>query len=129
MSCTLGRKNMSLYNESNALMLTSEVPDGSERPQAPGTIERGELSGRRILALATGAAAAVGISSRAEASVPPFRSYHDVNSYWHGMYQRDLMQAGYRPISVSIYGTSGSPVFAAVWVQKSGPPWRMCSQV
>lgn len=42
----------------------------------------------------------------------------------HADYQQQwdtLVAKGYRPISISVYGERSNPLYAAVWVQKSGP--------
>lgn len=91
------------------------------------SIDSLKLSRRQLLALGASAVVAVAAPRRARA-VPPFRAYHDVSSYWHSVYEKELTGARFRPISVSICGTPSSPAFTAVWVQRSGPAWRMASQ-
>lgn len=35
-----------------------------------------------------------------------------------------LSASGWRPISISVYGGSAEPRYAAIWVQRDGPAWR-----
>jgi CubicO group peptidase (beta-lactamase class C family) len=53
--------------------------------------------------------------------VLPFIATHDRT---HDDYQHQwntLVPQGYRPISISVYGDRSNPLYANVWVQKSGP--------
>ncbi|HEX6811547.1 MAG TPA: serine hydrolase [Planctomycetota bacterium] len=49
------------------------------------------------------------------------QAYHEVTSAQHQAQVQALTNAGYRMISLSLYGTPGSPRYAAVWVQRNGP--------
>ena len=56
------------------------------------------------------------------ASIPAqISAYHEVTSGQHQAQVQALSNAGYRMISLSIYGTVGSPRYAAVWVHRAGP--------
>jgi CubicO group peptidase (beta-lactamase class C family) len=83
------------------------------------------ISRRRLLALGAGAAGSLGVARAASS----FYSYYNAGLQTQTLYQGLLRQAGYRPVSVSIYGNQGSPSFAAVWAQRSGPDWRIATQV
>lgn len=48
-------------------------------------------------------------------------AYHDVDGNGHQTQWNLLSGLGYRPISLSIYGTANAPQYAAVWVQRGGP--------
>lgn len=50
-----------------------------------------------------------------------FRAYHGVNGAQHQTNFNSLVAQGYRMISLSVYGEPGNPLYAAVWVQRSGP--------
>jgi CubicO group peptidase (beta-lactamase class C family) len=52
-----------------------------------------------------------------------FEAYHGVNAAQHQANFNRLSSQGYRMISLSVYGDAGSPLYAAVWVQRSGPAW------
>jgi len=68
----------------------------------------------RQLVLATGfAAAAAAVPAQVDA-------YHDVDSATHQSKINTLGNAGYRPITISAYGTANNLRYAAVWVQRPG---------
>ncbi|MFY9341718.1 MAG: serine hydrolase [Planctomycetota bacterium] len=48
-------------------------------------------------------------------------AYHDQNGAAHQLQHDTLSPLGYRMIALTIYGTTSSPSYAAVWVQRSGP--------
>jgi CubicO group peptidase (beta-lactamase class C family) len=50
-----------------------------------------------------------------------FNAYHDQTSAQHQAQTTALTNAGYRMISLALYGTAGSPRYAAVWVHRNGP--------
>jgi CubicO group peptidase (beta-lactamase class C family) len=52
-----------------------------------------------------------------------FQAYHGVDGAQHQAKFNTLSAQGYRMISLSIYGDSNSPLYAAVWVQRGGPAW------
>ena len=52
-----------------------------------------------------------------------FQAYHGVNGAQHQAKFNTLSSQGYRMISLSVYGDPGSPLYAAVWVQRGGPAW------
>jgi CubicO group peptidase (beta-lactamase class C family) len=52
-----------------------------------------------------------------------FQAYHGVTGAEHQTRFNTLSAQGYRMISLSVYGDSHSPLYAAVWVQRSGPAW------
>ena len=52
-----------------------------------------------------------------------FEAYHGVDAAQHQANFNALSAQGYRMISLSVYGDAGSPLYAAVWVQRSGPAW------
>ncbi|MBL8750820.1 MAG: serine hydrolase [Planctomycetes bacterium] len=62
-------------------------------------------------------AAALLFSSAAIAQV----AYHDVDGAGHQAQWNALSGIGYRPIALSIYGTTTNPQYAAVWVLRAGP--------
>lgn len=56
------------------------------------------------------------------AAVPAqITAYHEATSADHAAHVQNLGAAGYRMITLSIYGTAASPRYAAVWVQRPGP--------
>jgi CubicO group peptidase (beta-lactamase class C family) len=48
-------------------------------------------------------------------------AYHNVSSATHQSNFNSLSKAGYRPISLSVYGTASSLRYAAVWAKRAGP--------
>jgi len=52
-----------------------------------------------------------------------FRAYHGVSAAQHQAEFNTLSAQGYRMISLSVYGDYSSPLYAAVWVQRSGPAY------
>lgn len=48
-------------------------------------------------------------------------AYHDVDGAAHQIQFDTLSNSGYRPIALTAYGTTGSPLYAAVWVHRAGP--------
>ena len=53
-----------------------------------------------------------------------FNAYHGVSAAQHQTNFNHLVAQGYRMISLSVYGDPGNPLYAAVWVQRSGPAWE-----
>ena len=53
-----------------------------------------------------------------------FQAYHGVTSAQHQANFNKFAGQGYRIISLSVYGDPGSPLYAAVWVQRQGPAWE-----
>ena len=51
-------------------------------------------------------------------------AYYDVTGDQHQAHYEWLYAAGYRLISISVYGSALDPRYAAVWVRRSGPQWR-----
>ncbi|MEZ6038835.1 MAG: serine hydrolase [Planctomycetota bacterium] len=51
-------------------------------------------------------------------------AYHDQTLAYHQQQIAALKPAGWRMISLSIYGTVNSPLYAAVWVQRPGPDFQ-----
>ncbi|GAA2607206.1 hypothetical protein [Paractinoplanes durhamensis] len=85
------------------------------------------LSRRALLAgvgLTAGAAAGLlgGAPALAKAG-DAVTAYHGVSGAVHQQRFDSLIQQGYRMISVSVYGSRFSPLYAAVWVQRGGPAW------
>ncbi|KAI9672357.1 MAG: hypothetical protein M1817_003379 [Caeruleum heppii] len=56
-------------------------------------------------------------------ALPAWQFYYDVDSATHQTNYNRWYAAGYRMISISVYGTPPAVRYAAVWVQRSGPPW------
>ena len=54
-------------------------------------------------------------------AVAPYVEYHDVGNVGEAQHVADLTAGGYRPISLTIYGTAAAPRYAAVWVHRGGP--------
>ena len=52
-----------------------------------------------------------------------FQAYHGVDAAQHQANFNRLSAQGYRMISLSVYGDANSPLYAAVWVQRSGTDW------
>ena len=50
-----------------------------------------------------------------------YQAYHGVTAAQHQTNFNKWSSEGYRMISLSVYGDSGHPLYAAVWVQRSGP--------
>lgn len=48
-------------------------------------------------------------------------AYHGKTGNEHQTLSDDLSAKGYRPISLSIYGSTGSLRYAAIWIQRAGP--------
>lgn len=53
-----------------------------------------------------------------------FQAYHGVTGAQHQANFNKWSSQGYRMISLSVYGDPGNPLYAAVWVQRSGPAWQ-----
>ena len=51
------------------------------------------------------------------------KAYHGVTSSEHQTQFNLLSKKGYRMISISVYGSSSNPRYAAVWVLRSGPEY------
>lgn len=55
--------------------------------------------------------------------IPAFEAYHGVSGSTHQWNFNRLVAKGYRIITLSVYGDSTNPLYAAVWVQRGGPAW------
>lgn len=53
----------------------------------------------------------------------PFAAYHGVTSAQHQTNFNNYSKSGFRMISLSVYGSSSSPRYAAVWTKESGPAY------
>lgn len=53
----------------------------------------------------------------------PFVAYHGVTSTQHQANFNKYSGDGFRMISLSVYGSTSSPRYAAVWAKESGPSW------
>lgn len=53
----------------------------------------------------------------------PFVAYHGVTGAQHQTNFNTYSQSGFRMISLSVYGSSSSPRYAAVWTKESGPAY------
>ena len=52
-----------------------------------------------------------------------FSAYHNASTATHQSRFTSLSKAGYRMSSLSVYGSASSPLYAAVWLKRSGPAW------
>lgn len=50
-------------------------------------------------------------------------AYHGVTGAVHQQKFDELGRAGYRIVSISVYGDRADPRYAAVWVKRGGPAW------
>lgn len=50
-------------------------------------------------------------------------AYHDRSGAEHQAYYDQLKPQGYRLISLTMYDDSANPLYAAVWVRRTGPAW------
>jgi len=66
-------------------------------------------------------AATLAAALLAPAAHSQIEAYHDQDGNSHQAQWNLLSGMGYRPIALSIYGTAGSPLYAAVWVHRPGP--------
>jgi len=53
-----------------------------------------------------------------------FQEYHALDGAQHRAQIETLRAQGYRMISLGVYGDADSPLYAAVWVKRSGPKWE-----
>jgi CubicO group peptidase (beta-lactamase class C family) len=87
------------------------------------------LSRRALLTavgLAAGAGGVLGTTALAAPMVgraETVTAYHGVSGATHQQRFATLSQQGYRMISISVYGARSNPLYAAVWVKRSGPAW------
>lgn len=63
---------------------------------------------------------ATGLTAAAAAVPAQIDAYHDVDSATHQAKINALGNAGYRPITISAYGTANNLRYAAVWVHRPG---------
>jgi CubicO group peptidase (beta-lactamase class C family) len=63
-------------------------------------------------------------SIRLSADMPLFRAYHRLSGAEHQQWFDQLSAAGYRMISLCVYGPPANARYAAVWVQRSGPHYH-----
>lgn len=61
------------------------------------------------------------LAPQVASAVPTYAAYHDATSATHQTNVNNLGAAGYRIISLSVYGSASDPRYAAVWVKRSGP--------
>jgi len=73
------------------------------------------------LVLATVFALATDQTYFAASSIPEWQFYYDVTSAQHQINFNKWSTAGYRMISLSVYGQPPNHRYAAVWVQRPGP--------
>lgn len=57
-------------------------------------------------------------------ATPAWQEYHDYKPVDHTAKVANLIAQGYRPISLSVYGTYADHQYAAVWVQRPGPAFQ-----
>lgn len=69
---------------------------------------------RHVLVTAAIASASASLQAQIDA-------YHEVDSTTHQQKIIALGNAGYRPVTISAYGTANNLRYAAVWVQRPGP--------
>jgi hypothetical protein len=58
-----------------------------------------------------------------ERGIPAWQFYYGATTAQHQTYFNQWSSAGYRMISLSTYGQPPNNVYAAVWVQRSGPSY------
>ncbi len=51
------------------------------------------------------------------------QAYHGVTAAQHQTNFNTWSAQGYRMISLSVYGDTSNPLYAAVWIQRQGSPW------
>src|SRR5712691_11742341 len=73
----------------------------------------------RLVRFARGRVSVIFLTKRC----PMFQAYHGVTGAQHQTNFNNLAAQGYRMISLSVYGDSGNPLYAAVWVQRGGAAW------
>ncbi|KDR67685.1 hypothetical protein GALMADRAFT_231859 [Galerina marginata CBS 339.88] len=61
-------------------------------------------------------------------SIPVFTAYVNFNATGHQFEFNELSAAGYRMISLSVYGQPPNHLYAAVWVQRSGPEYAAIAE-
>jgi CubicO group peptidase (beta-lactamase class C family) len=81
--------------------------------------------GRSALALAMAILVSGIAPANPVAAVTGIVAYHGVSSATHQSKFASLTIQGYRPISMSVYGTTSDPRYAAVWAKRTGPAFRM----
>ena len=83
------------------------------------------VSATALLLVATVGISAVprigALSPEVAVAVPTYAAYHDVTGTTHQTKYNQLSTTGFRMISLTIYGSSTDPRYAAVWVRRSGP--------
>jgi hypothetical protein len=52
-------------------------------------------------------------------------AYHGVDAATHRQRVKDLAAAGLRPVALNISGDPGDPRYAAVWLERPGPDWKV----
>jgi CubicO group peptidase (beta-lactamase class C family) len=87
------------------------------------------LSRRTFMAVGAGAAAATLLRARPASALPVLRTYHDVTAATQRAHETDLEAQGYRPLSLTIYGSAAAPSFAGVWIQRTGPDFVVGSNL
>jgi CubicO group peptidase (beta-lactamase class C family) len=76
-----------------------------------------------LLTLAMLLAGLTGLAPAPAEAAPLFEAYHGKDGAYHQDRWDELSPKGYRPISLSIYGSAGKPLYAAVWVHRPGPAY------
>ena len=53
-----------------------------------------------------------------------FAAYHGVDAATHRRRVNDLAATGLRPVALNVSGDPADPRYAAVWLERPGPPWE-----
>ena len=53
-----------------------------------------------------------------------FAAYHGVDAATHQQRVNDMAAAGFRPVALNVSGDPADPRYAAVWLERPGPPWK-----
>lgn len=53
-----------------------------------------------------------------------FAAYHGLDAATHQQRVNDLAAAGLRPVALNVSGDPADPRYAAVWLERPGPPWK-----
>ncbi len=77
----------------------------------------------RAAAAAGGASVLVAPRAAQAAAGEAMTAYHGVTGATHQQKFNELSAAGYRMISISVYGNRADPRYAAVWIRRGGPAW------
>jgi CubicO group peptidase (beta-lactamase class C family) len=85
-----------------------------------------EISRRSLIRAAAAATVVATMPASGTAHAAPgeaMTAYHGVSGATHQQKFDELSAAGYRMISLSVYGDRADPRYAAVWIQRGGPGW------